>query len=255
LLNRALVALAADDAVEAKKAFDAAASLDREFETSLPDIDAVGARVRELDEAGERSKVASDRLARITRLRTSGQLIEPSGDNAYELLKGVLAQEPLTPEVRNEQQRLSFALLESTRTALAAGDIDEADVLATRAEEIQPGLPQTKSLREQIGAARADRDNRNAVVQAASLPRRREIAAVYPREALLGNVAGWVDLEFVITAEGVPTNIAVKAAEPARVFDTAATQALRQWRFEPIMRNGAPQSRRATLRMEFKLKN
>ena len=127
-------------------------------------------------------------------------------------------------------------------------------MLATRAEEIQPGLPQTKVLREQIGAARAERDDHDAVVQAASLPRRRQIPAVYPRDALLNKTEGWVDFEFVISAEGVPSDITVKAAQPTRVFDAAATQALRQWRFEPIVRNGTPQSRRAALRMEFKLK-
>jgi TonB family protein len=254
ILNRALAAINASDFVEATRAYSAAVSLDREFETSLPDLDAIGARLHDLELATQRATVVGDRLARAMKLRTSGQLTEPVGNNAYETLKQILMEGASTPEIRNEQQRLSFALLENTRTALAARDIDRADVLASRAEEILPGLPQTKILREQIGAARAERDERNAVLQAASLPRRREVPAVYPRDALLNNVEGWVDLEFVISADGVPTNIAVKDARPSRVFDTAATQALRQWRFEPIVRNGAQQMRRATLRMEFKLK-
>jgi TonB family protein len=253
LLNRTLAAANAGDLAEARSSYDAAARLDREFETSLPDLDLVGARVKELERATARADVVDERLARVTRLRSSGQLLEPAGDNAYEALKQILDEHITSPEVRTEQQRLSFALLESVRTALAAGDIDRADVLSTRAEEIQPGMPQTRALREQIGRARAERDNQTAVIQAASLVRRREVPAIYPREALLSKTEGWVDLEFLISTEGTPIEIKVKAAQPSRVFETAATQALRQWRFEPIVRDGAPQARRATLRMEFKL--
>jgi TonB family protein len=253
LLNRALAAVNAADLGEARRSYEAAASLDREFETSLPDLDVIAGRLKELEGATARASVIGERLARVTKLRTSGQLIQPAGDNAYEALKQILDEHITSPEVRTEQQRLSFALLENVRTALAAGDVDQADVLSTRAEEVQPGLPQTKALRAQIGAARAERDDQTAIIQAASLPRRREMPAIYPREALLSNIEGWVDLEFVISAEGAPTEVKVKAAQPSRVFETAAMQALRQWRFEPIVRNGAPQARRATLRMEFKL--
>jgi TonB family protein len=125
------------------------------------------------------------------------------------------------PEVRTEQQQLSFALLERTRTALAAGEVDQADV----------------------------------PLRAAGLARRREVSAVYPRDALLREVEGWVDLEFTISAEGIPDDVVVKAAEPARTFNIAAVTALRQWRFEPVARNGSPRAQRATLRMEFMLKD
>jgi len=253
LLNRALAAVNATNLPQAKSALDAAQGLDREFETSLPDLEEVAARVRDLEATTARAAVRDGRLAHVATLRTNGQLLEPASDNAYQALKQLLAEGAATPEIRLEQQRLASALLDNTRTSLAAGDIDRADVLATRAEEIQPGLPQTKVLREQIGSARTERDERGAVLQAASLPRRRQIPAVYPRDALLNKTEGWVDLEFVISTEGVPSDVKVKAAHPVRVFDTAAVHALRQWRFEPIVRNGAPQSRRAALRMEFKL--
>jgi protein TonB len=254
LINRAVAATNADDVQEAKRAYQAAAEVDREFATSLPDLDAAGERVREIELAAERRSAAAERLARATRLRMNGRLIEPAGDNAYEALKQILAESTATSEVRDEQRRLSLALLDNTRTALAAGNVDLADVLATRAEEILPGLTQTKTLRQQIGAARTERDDRDAVVQAATLTRKREVPAVYPRDALLDNIEGWVDLEFVIDAAGVPTDIVVKSSRPQRVFDAAALYALRQWRFEPLVRDGAAQARRAALRMEFKLK-
>ena len=91
-----------------------------------------------------------------------------------------------------------------------------------------------------------------APVQAASIPRTKEVAAQYPRQALLSAIEGWVDLEFIISPEGVPTDIAVKGSQPRRTFDRAAMEALRQWRFQPIVREGAPVAQPAVLRMTFK---
>jgi len=254
LLNRALAAITAGDIEQARAAYDSAVTIDREFDTSLPDLDLVARQLQELRSARQTAALR-DRVARVSKLRTSGQLIEPAGDNAYELLQTLIKDGAESPDVGNERQQLSFALLERTRTALAAGDVDQADVLATRAEETLPGLPQTKVLRQAIGEARQRRDDASALVQAANLVRRRETPAVYPRDALLRGTEGWVDLEFTITAAGEPENLVVKAATPPRVFDNAALIALRQWRFEPIIRDGAPRAQRATLRMEFRLQD
>lgn len=255
LSNQALAAIATGNVERARAAYESAVAVDREFETAHPDLERVASSIRELDTA-KLSSALNARLERISRLRTTDQLIEPEGDNAYELLQALAKESPDAPAVKSEQQLLSFSLLERTRTALAAGDVDRADILATRAEETLPGLPQTKVLREQIGAARQQRDDVGALVQAASLPRRREVPAVYPRDALMQGVDGWVDLEFTIDEQGVPTDVTIKDSRPRRVFDSAATSAMRQWRFEPVLsKTGTPRVTRATLRMEFKLKD
>ncbi len=254
LLNRALSAVESGNGMEAKASYDAALNVDREFETTLPDLELVAERIGQLERTSTQAST-NGLLERAIRLRMSGQLLEPAEENAFETLKAAIAEDSSSAGVKTEQQRLSFALLENTRTALAAGDIDRADVLALRAEEIYPGAPQARALREQIGKARAQREEATMVLQATSLPRRREVPAIYPREALINGAQGWVDLEFTISEEGVPLDITVKAAEPRRTFDVAATQALRQWRFEPIIRDGSPRARRAALRMEFKLED
>lgn len=251
LLNASLAAIDVNALDEARNTYETAVAVDREFELALPDLELVANRLQSAREAVERSSVDA-LIERATRLRMSGNLIEPPGDNAFEALQAALAQGASSEQVGIEQQRLSFALLERTRTALAAGDIDTADVLADRAEAVLPGLPQTRALREQIGAARAEREA-TTVLQAATLPRKREVPAVYPREALLNRTEGWVDLEFTIDENGVPNDIRVKASSPRRVFDDAAVQALRQWRFEPIVTNGTARPRRAVLRMQFRL--
>jgi TonB family protein len=253
LIHRALAALEAGDIDTARSDYSAAAVVDLEFETALPDIELVARKIHEAEIARDAAALA-ELVARASLLRRQDRLTGPDDDNAMQVLQAAIAMNADADIVKEERQRLASALLENTRTTLAAGDIDRADVLATRAEEVWPGLPQTRALREQIGAARSQRDA-STVLQATTLPRTKQVPAAYPREALLGAIEGWVDLEFTISPEGVPTQIGVKASHPPRTFDASAIQALRQWRFEPIVRDGEPQARRAALRMEFKLKD
>ncbi len=251
LLNQALAALDVNDLEGAQRAFAAALSIDRELEAALPDLAQVAARIDAAESTSRQADVGA-LVARAAQLRQSGQLLEPAGDNALEALQAARDVDEAATEVQIEARQLSFALLEHARTALAAGDIDRADILVLRAEQAMSGLPQARALREQIGAARAQREE-SAVLQAASLPRTREVPAVYPRDALLKSLEGWVDLEFTISPTGVPLDVHVKDSSRPRTFDNAAIQALRQWRFEPIMQGGEARARRAVLRMEFRL--
>ncbi|HKE94049.1 MAG TPA: TonB family protein [Povalibacter sp.] len=192
-------------------------------------------------------------LAPAVKLRETNQLIEPAGNNAYEALQAVISQHPDAVEVRAERQRLALALLEHARTSLAGGDTDRADLLTARAESLIPGMNATQSLRQQIADSRAARAAQ-APVAAAGIKRIREIPAVYPIDARRRGIEGWVDLAFTIAADGSTQDLVVREAQPVGVFDKAATDALRRWRFEPIVRNGAAVAQRATLRMEFSLR-
>ncbi len=62
---------------------------------------------------------------------------------------------------------------------------------------------------------------------------RRVVQPTYPSQALQDGIEGEVDLEFGLTAQGEVQDIRVIAAQPARVFEAAAVQALRRWRYDP----------------------
>jgi TonB family protein len=63
-------------------------------------------------------------------------------------------------------------------------------------------------------------------------------APSYPQDALDQRIGGQVVLLVDIDAAGVPTAVEVERAEPAGVFDAAAIEAAKQWRFTPDMDNG-----------------
>lgn len=88
-------------------------------------------------------------------------------------------------------------------------------------------------------------------VPADSLDRIAARDPVYPPQALRNGTRGWVELEFTITPAGTVRDIQVVAAEPAQVFDAAATEALSQWRFRPRVVNGLGVPQRSSVTMRF----
>ena len=75
----------------------------------------------------------------------------------------------------------------------------------------------------------------------------------YPQSALRSGVQGFVDVHFTITTEGTVTNVAVVSSDPADVFNRAATDAVRKWRYEPRVVDGRPVESQSQVRLQFKL--
>jgi protein TonB len=73
----------------------------------------------------------------------------------------------------------------------------------------------------------------------------------YPRRAQRRGMEGFVELTFVIRRNGSVDNasIEITRAQPRRVFEDVARQAIARWQFEP-----SQQLRRATQRIEFQLR-
>ena len=200
------------------------------------------------------SQPSASELESVARLRGRGILLEPPGNNAYEQLLALRAKYPASNELRIEQQQLAFAFLERTRTALAAGDVETARAFLSRVDTLVPNLDATKSLQTQLAAAQQQRNFASQIVQAKTLKRVREVPPSYPREAERLGLSGWVDVEFTIAPNGTTQDLVVRNAQPLRTFDEAAVDAVRRWRFEPVMRDGAAVPQRAAVRIRFELK-
>lgn len=91
----------------------------------------------------------------------------------------------------------------------------------------------------------------SGVISALTLKVLRKVEPDYPPLALERLQSGWVEMEFTITKEGSVKDVTVVESQPGRTFDSAATSAMRRWRFEPVLRNGQPVEQRASMRMRF----
>jgi TonB family protein len=77
-------------------------------------------------------------------------------------------------------------------------------------------------------------------------------AASYPLLAQHMNVEGSVVLQALISAEGVIQNLHVVSG-PA-ILAAAAQQAVREWKFKPVMQNGQPIETQAKITVNFAIK-
>ena len=58
------------------------------------------------------------------------------------------------------------------------------------------------------------------------------VQPTYPRDALRDGVAGEVTVAFTVNADGSVSGASVVSSNPRRVFDNAALEAIRKWKFE-----------------------
>ena len=79
------------------------------------------------------------------------------------------------------------------------------------------------------------------------------IRPMYPRDAALKGLEGWVKIEFTITAIGTVKEPRVVESMPPRVFNREAIRAILKWKFKPRVIDGIAVDRPATQIIEFSL--
>lgn len=78
-------------------------------------------------------------------------------------------------------------------------------------------------------------------------------AITYPPRARKMNIEGRVILNLLIDKSGAVEKIKIVEAQPANVFEKAAVDSVRRWRFEPATYKNRPVKVWATLPLDFKL--
>jgi protein TonB len=79
------------------------------------------------------------------------------------------------------------------------------------------------------------------------------IRPMYPRDAAIKGLEGWVTVEFTITAIGTVKDPRVIDAKPPRIFNREAIRAILKWKFKPRVINGVAVDRPATQTLDFVL--
>lgn len=69
------------------------------------------------------------------------------------------------------------------------------------------------------------------------------VPPTYPPRAILRNIEGWVLVQFSVAANGRVADVFVVDADPAGVFDEETIEAVRQWRYRPMVKDGRPVER------------
>ena len=91
-------------------------------------------------------------------------------------------------------------------------------------------------------------------VPAITLQRVHSVDPEFPELARTRDIKGYVDVEFTVLSDGSVANVTVVKSQPAGVFDKSAVDAVRQWRYRPLVRDGVPIEEHARLRLNFDYK-
>lgn len=82
------------------------------------------------------------------------------------------------------------------------------------------------------------------------------VQPLYPPAAAERRIEGWVKLRFTISTTGAVRSPQVIDADPGGIFDRAAIQAIRKWKYKPRVENGVPvETRGVKVKLSFKLED
>jgi protein TonB len=87
------------------------------------------------------------------------------------------------------------------------------------------------------------------VIQEAKLIRR--VTPDYPSAAKKDGIAGSVDLEVTISAQGVVEDVTVIQATPPDIFEKSAVAAVRKWKYDPRFVDGLPSLAHVKVHLDF----
>jgi protein TonB len=76
----------------------------------------------------------------------------------------------------------------------------------------------------------------------------------YPRMARQAKIEGYVVLDLIIRPDGSVASAKVIEGKPPRLFDEAAINAVKNWKFQPRMVGGVAQEQHARQTVKFDLK-
>lgn len=216
--------------------------------------DAISAFQRDLAASRQRAAAAeADRFAQLARERLKeGRLTEPSNDSAAAYLISLQSADASHAALAPAKRELAAELIERARTAARDGRTTqmEADLAAARrwgadGKDIQ-------GVQQLAAAAKSQASAERSIELQKMLKRVRYIAPEYPPKALEKGIAGVVTVDFTVDAKGETTNLQISRSEPEGVFDKAAMNAVRRWRYAPPVLDGAPVEvpTRAVIRFE-----
>jgi len=80
---------------------------------------------------------------------------------------------------------------------------------------------------------------------------RRFVQPDAPPRSVTRGAAGWVEIEFSVNKKGRTENMRIVNSEPAEMFDRAALDAVRRWRFRPYIVDGKTTPTQTGVRLKF----
>jgi TonB family protein len=189
-----------------------------------------------------------------------GSLTEPENDNALYYVTQLRTVDPQNSGLPQIAGAVQQKMIERSREALDAADLLRAEATLRQAKSLGDSseldalnerLLQAK-LKAAAASASASPGGIPEVVEN-SLTRLKSLEPRYPSRALSHDIQGWVEIAYTITSKGKVVDVKTLRADPAGVFDAAATDAVTRLSYKPFIKDGTPIAVTTRIRVAFRL--
>jgi TonB family protein len=206
---------------------------------------------KELSNARQKAiNAESDRVAALVRDRMrDGRLTDPANDSAAYYLNQLQGMDGNNSNIAPLSHDLAGKLIEraraSAQTGKGGGTVDGDLTLAKRFGADPKDVASVQSIvnapKTPAAASRsAQAAGVNPASLAAQLKRTRYTPPEFPSKALSQHLSGSVTVEYTVDTSGEPRDVRVVEATPPGVFDKSAVVAVKRWKYDPVLANGAP---------------
>ena len=261
LEGEARKAVAAGNAEQADTWANAAADAGAE----AAEVDSLHASAQQLRGAAKATTLARVESLFNQRL-AQGRVLEPASDSAKYYLEQLAQAEPAAASTLAARTAFETRLLDEAHGAVQAKDYaaarrwlseahsagaSPAGISAAEAElSAAPSAP-AAALTAGAEASGAPSAADAAYLNESALTRTRYVAPQYPPSARDQGIAGWVDVQFLVNPDGSTSEVTIVGAQPVGIFEQAALDAVRHWRYQPLLHDGAAGTQRARVRVRF----
>jgi TonB family protein len=209
--------------------------------------------VREKSDQPQFLDLARSRLAQ-------GNVTEPENDSAFYYVNQLRAADPQNAGLPQMVGAVQQKMIERAREVLDAGDRGPADLA-----RVEGMIRQAKSLGDSPGLDALNERLLEAKLKAAgsssgmpavaenSLTRLKPLQLRYPARALARDIEGWVEIGYTVTPKGKVIDVKALSADPAGVFEAAATEAAARLTYQPFVKDGVPIAVTTKIRVSFRL--
>ncbi len=214
------------------------------------DVAALRAEAQRLRGATKADSLAQLALVFNQRL-TEGRITDPAADSAKFYLAQLVQAERDNPATQLARTAFDTRVLDEARSAVRAQDYASARRWLAEARAAGADPASIGAVDAALGAAQDEAQRANSYVSASSMTRTRYVSPQFPLDARRRGIDGWVDLQFVVNTDGSVGDLTIVGAQPVGIFEQAALDAVRNWRYLPVVRAGQAVSQRARVRLRF----
>jgi TonB family protein len=180
-----------------------------------------------------------------------GHVVEPATDSAKFYLARLQQADATSPAAEAARTAYGTRLLDEARSTLRGQDFPATRRWLTEARTAGVDPQDIGKLDAALSVAQDEAQQASSVVNESTLVRMHYVAPQFPQAARERGIDGWVDLQYLVDTDGAVSDVAVVGAQPAGVFEQAALDAIRHWRYQPVVHGGHVVSQRTHVRLRF----